>query len=76
MKARAQLGTKSSLAGTADCGAGSSDIVCYRCGTKDHRARTCQRKQWCNQCKSTTHHDANCRQRKQRDYARKVSEEM
>ncbi|XDV16957.1 hypothetical protein PO909_016438 [Leuciscus waleckii] len=72
MKARAQLGTKSTF---ADCAAASADIVCYRCGTKGHKARTCQRKQWCSQCKNTTHHDATCRRRKQRDNARKVSEE-
>ncbi len=66
MKARVQLSMKSALAGTADCVSGSSDIVCYRCGTKGHKARTCQHKQWCNQCKSTTYRDANCRRRKQR----------
>lgn len=72
MKARAQLEMKSAL---VDCGAGNPDIVCYKCGTKGHKARTCQRKQWCNRCKSTTHRDATCRRRKQRDNARKVSEE-
>ncbi|KAJ8391013.1 hypothetical protein AAFF_G00097910 [Aldrovandia affinis] len=35
--------------------------MCFRCGLKAHKARTCQRKQWCSQCKSTTHRDATCR---------------
>lgn len=55
MKARAQPGSKTALASTAVCGAGSTNIVCHRCGTKGHKARTCQRKQWCSQCRSTTH---------------------
>ncbi|XP_034144603.1 uncharacterized protein LOC117593456 [Esox lucius] len=70
MHVRAQQGQRSASAGAA-----SADIVCYRCGTKGHRARTCQRKQWCSQCKSTTHRDATCRRRKQQDNARQVSEE-
>lgn len=72
MKARAQFDMKSAL---ADCAAGSMDIVCYRCGTKGHKPSTCQCKQWCSQCKSTTRRDATCRWRKQKDNARKVSKE-
>lgn len=51
--------------------------MCFRCGLKGHLARACQRKLWCSHCKSTTHRDSTCRwkQRRDRDDARKVSEE-
>lgn len=49
----------------------AADVVCYRwCGLKGHIARTCQRKLWCNHCRSTTHRDATCR-----DDAKNVTEE-
>lgn len=42
---------------------------------KGHIACTCQRKLWCNHCRSTAHRDAACRRRRRRDNAKKVTEE-
>lgn len=72
MKARMQ--PVSASRPTSDRGAESADIVCYRCGLKGHKARSCQRKQWCSYCKSATHRDATCRRRYQQDDAHKVFE--
>lgn len=72
MKARAHFGTKRAPEGLKD--SGDMDIVCYRCGTRGHIARACPSKQWCNHCKSSTHNNASCRRKKQRDNTRKASE--
>lgn len=55
----------------ASTSASTADIVCFKCGTKGHKVRTCQRKQWDSFCKGSTHRDANCRQRQ--DNVRQVS---
>ncbi|XP_066542004.1 uncharacterized protein [Hoplias malabaricus] len=75
MKAGARPGNKPASEIPSDRGAGNTDIVCFRCGLRGHKARTCQRKQWCSECKSSTHRDATCRRKQRRDNARKVSEE-
>ncbi|XP_054886604.1 uncharacterized protein LOC129360480 [Poeciliopsis prolifica] len=75
MKAKAHSGTKCAPRGANDPGAGSSEIVCFKCGMKGHISRTCQRKQWCSYCKNNSHSNVTCRRRKQRDNARKVAEE-
>lgn len=50
-------------------------MMCHRCGVRGHIATTCQRKQWCNQCQSPSHHFASCRRRPQRrDDVQRVSE--
>lgn len=55
-----------------------SEMVCFKCGTKGHRARACRQKTWCSVCKSDTHRDATCRRkdkdRDRRDGVSKVSE--
>ena len=57
-------------------GAGSVDAVCYRCGVRGHIAKVCDRQQWCDHCRSTTHRYAACRKRKQRrDDVQRVSKE-
>ncbi|XP_039881526.1 uncharacterized protein LOC120729745 [Simochromis diagramma] len=75
MKARARPSDNPTFEKSNDRGAGNADIVCFRCGLKGHKARTCQRKQWCSECKSTTHRDSTCRRKRRQDNARKVSEE-
>lgn len=54
----------------------NTDIVCFKCGTKGHRAKACQRKTWCSVCKNDTHKDATCRRkdRDKKDGVSKVSE--
>ncbi len=53
----------------------STDVVFHRCGVRGHIARTCQHKQWCNQCQSSSHRFATCRRRPQRrDDVQRVSE--
>ncbi|KAJ8371909.1 hypothetical protein AAFF_G00298610 [Aldrovandia affinis] len=76
MKVRVQPSARPARVSASDWGVESADIVCFRCGLKGHKARTCQRKQWCSQCKSTTHWDATCRRRQRRDDARQVSGEV
>ncbi|KAK7890932.1 hypothetical protein WMY93_022895 [Mugilogobius chulae] len=76
MKARAQFGTRRAPESARESAkeSGHADFVCFKCGTKGHIAKTCPRKQWCNHCKSTTHNNATCRRKKQRDNARGVSD--
>lgn len=49
MKARARPSDNPTFEKSNDRGAGNADIVCFRCGLKGHKARTCQRKQWCSE---------------------------
>lgn len=41
-------------------------VVCHRCDVRGYIARTCQRKQWCHECQSSSHHFATGRRRPQR----------
>lgn len=57
-----------------------TEIVCFKCGIKGHRARGCRQKTWCSHCRSDTHKDATCRRKDKdskdkRDGASKVSED-
>lgn len=51
------------------------DIVCFKCGTKGHRAKACRRKTWCGLCRTDSHCDATCRRRNKKDGARKIADE-
>uniref|UniRef100_A0A1A8MDX0 CCHC-type domain-containing protein n=4 Tax=Nothobranchius TaxID=28779 RepID=A0A1A8MDX0_9TELE len=51
-------------------GAVSTDLVCYRCGKKGHKARECYRRKWCGICKNNTHNGDQCRRRNRWDDAR------
>ena len=81
MTARAQRTARPARGGPGERGGdgaeqpAAADVVCYRCGLKGHIARNCQRKLWCNHCRSTTHRDTTCRRRRRRDDVKKVTEE-
>lgn len=75
MKTQARPGRRPAKQGAYDRNSDNADIVCFKCGTKGHRARVCRQKTWCSQCKSDTHKDATCRRKDRQDGARKVSEE-
>ncbi|XP_019717215.1 uncharacterized protein LOC109510950 [Hippocampus comes] len=51
-----------------------ADMVCFKCGEKGHKARGCQRRQWCSYCNSSTHRDANCRRRPKSEQARQAAQ--
>ncbi|KAI7789379.1 hypothetical protein IRJ41_019901, partial [Triplophysa rosa] len=56
-----------------------TEIVCFKCGTKGHRARGCRQKTWCSICRSDTHKDATCRRKNiqdKKDGASKASEDV
>ena len=83
MKTQGRVGRRPAKTTTRDRCKDDTDIVCFKCGTKGHRARECRQKTWCSRCRSDTHKDATCRRRdkdnKERqprqDGARKVAEE-
>ncbi|KAJ8369510.1 hypothetical protein SKAU_G00095380 [Synaphobranchus kaupii] len=52
-----------------------ASMVCFKCGTKGHRAKACRQKTWCNNCKRNTHQDSTCRRKDKQDGVQKISEE-
>lgn len=74
-KARTQPSARPAVPRASEQRAEGADIVCFECGLRGHKARTCQRKQWCSRWKSNAHRDATCRRKQRQDDARKVSEE-
>ena len=75
MKTAARYGRRPAKQSAYDRNNEDADMVCFKCGTKGHRARACRQKTWCSHCKSDTHKDATCRRKDRQDGARKVSEE-
>ena len=53
-----------------------ADMTCYKCGTKGHRARKCNRRVWCGHCKNATHAESICKKKHEQDGARKFAEEQ
>ena len=51
-----------------------TNVTCYRCGIKGHKARKCTRKVWCDFCKSNTHQESLCKKKGGQDGARKLEE--
>lgn len=52
-----------------------TEMLCFKCGIKGHRARACRQKTWCSFCRSDTHKDATCRRKDKQDGVSKVSED-
>lgn len=40
-----------------------TNMTCYKCGIKGHRARKCYKRVWCNHCKNSTHAEFLCKKR-------------
>lgn len=80
MKTQGRSGRRPAKTNTRERYKEDADMVCYKCGTKGHRAKECRQKTWCSRCKSDTHKDATCRRKDKdnkdrRDGASKVSED-
>ena len=52
-----------------------ANVICYKCGIRGHKARTCYRKVWCGYCKNNTHEESLCKKKGGQDGVRKVKEE-
>ena len=76
MKTEGRTGRRHPRASARGPGKDDSEMVCFKCGTKGHRAKACRQKTWCSVCKNDTHKDATCRrkERDKRDGVSKVAE--
>lgn len=78
MKTQGRTGRRPPSSSAHGPGKDDREMVCFKCGTKGHRARACRQKTWCSVCKNDTHRDATCRRkdkdRDRRDGVSKVSE--
>lgn len=52
-----------------------TNMTCYKCGIKGHRARKCYKRVWCNHCKNSTHAEFLCKKKGDQDGVRKVTDE-
>ncbi|XP_056444787.1 uncharacterized protein LOC130381301 [Gadus chalcogrammus] len=76
MKTQGRTGRRPPSSSAHGPGKDNSEMVCFKCGTKGHRAKACRQKTWCSFCRSSTHKDVTCRRkdRDRRDGVSKVSE--
>lgn len=80
MKMQGRVGWRPAKTNTRERYKDDTNIVCFKCGTKGHRAKECRQKTWCTHCRSDTHKDATCRRKEKdnknrRDDVNKVSED-
>ena len=80
MKTQGRTGRRPAKTNARDRQKDDTEMACFKCGTKGHRARECRQKTWCSRCRSDTHKDATCRRKdkdskEKRDGACKASEE-
>ncbi|XP_070404427.1 uncharacterized protein [Nothobranchius furzeri] len=75
MKARIQTKTKIAPPDLGSWRTVDAVVICYKCGQKGHKAKTCYRKRWCYYCISNTHQTAACRRKPQKDMARGAADE-
>ncbi|GAA6094010.1 chromodomain-helicase-DNA-binding protein 1-like isoform X1 [Tachysurus ichikawai] len=79
MKTQGKAGWRPAKTSTRDWSKDDAEIVCFKCGTKGHRARGCRQKVWCSICKRDTHKDATCRRKDikdKKDGASKASDDV
>ncbi|XP_057691338.1 uncharacterized protein LOC130915376 isoform X1 [Corythoichthys intestinalis] len=70
MKTQARASKQTTKANARD-----QELVCFKCGIKGHRAKSCRQQTWCSRCKTDTHKDATCRHKDKPDRARKTAED-
>ena len=66
MKTQGKTGRRPAKTSARGWNKDDTEVVCFKCGTKGHRAKGCRQKTWCSLCRSDTHKDATCR-RKDKD---------
>ena len=80
MKTQGKTGWRPTKTSARGWNKDDSEVVCFKCGTKGHRAKACRQKTWCSFCRSDTHKDATCRRKDKdskdkKDGVSKVSED-
>ncbi len=80
MKTRGKTGRRPTKTSARGWIKDDAELVCFKCGTKGHRAKGCRQKTWCSLCRSDTHKDATCRRKdkdskSKKDGASKASED-
>ncbi|XP_057681101.1 uncharacterized protein LOC130909053 [Corythoichthys intestinalis] len=75
MKTKARASKQTTKANARDRIKDNAELVCFKCGIKGHRAKSCRQKTWCSRCKTDTHKDTTCRRKERPDGARKIAED-
>ncbi|XP_057700312.1 uncharacterized protein LOC130920843 [Corythoichthys intestinalis] len=74
MKTQARASKQATKANARDRIKDYTELVCFKCGLKGHRAKSCRQKTWCSRCKTDTHKDTTCRRKEKPGGARKIAE--
>ncbi|XP_057680235.1 uncharacterized protein LOC130908627 [Corythoichthys intestinalis] len=75
MKTKARASKQTTKANARDRIKDDTELVCFKCGIKVHRAKSCRQKTWCSRCKTDTHKDTTCRRKETPDGAGKIAED-
>ncbi|XP_057679455.1 uncharacterized protein LOC130907930 isoform X2 [Corythoichthys intestinalis] len=75
MKTKARASKQATKANARDRIKDDTELVCFKCGIKGHRAKSCRQKTWYSRCKTDTHKDTTCRRKEKPDGARKIAED-
>nr|XP_061811181.1 high choriolytic enzyme 2-like [Nerophis lumbriciformis] len=75
MKTQARASKQATKANARDRIKDDTELVCFKCGIKGHRAKSCRQKTWCSRCKTDMHKDTTCRRKEKLDGARKIAED-
>ncbi|KAI5621190.1 hypothetical protein C0J50_19125 [Silurus asotus] len=79
MKTHGKAGRRPAKTNAHEWSKDDAEIMCFKCGTKGHRARACRQKVWCSICRRDTHKDATCRRKDikdKKDGVSKASEDV
>lgn len=72
MKARAQSSQKAQVY-MSDRRSEGTNLICFGCGQRGHKSKTCYCKKWWNFCQSSTHCEKMCRRKQRQDEVQKES---